>query len=132
MEELTPTATPKGAPVDALPMITLNTLRGPDPGWLVQPGVRPRLGQLVHSYSPADDTCSVALVTRVYLSYLPLRIVPGSIDPYLVLADPAIAQAHHSGSFGARPDPAAERSVGFLNVKTTSWHRAMAGCPFGR
>ena len=110
--------------------MTPTTTPPPEDMTLVQPGVRPRIGQIVHAYDPANDKCRVALVRTVFERHLTLRVEPGSPDPVLLLLDP-----RHGDIRGHMPYDAAPEKVtqpGMPGQPKPSWHRAGPGCPFGR
>lgn len=132
MEELTTTPTPTPTPAPPDPMVLPKRIDAWS-DWAVQPGLRPRLGQIVHGYAPVIDVdrggrCSPMLVHFCYISYLPLRIEVGSIDPLVRLADPrhpGVSDYRHN----AHPEPVFQQ--GMPGQPRQSWHR-VAECPWNR
>lgn len=100
----------------------------------VQPGVRPRVGNIVHL---ADDqpssTCRVGLVEIVYpCSGSPseaLRSDPDAVDSMIQAVDPRGGQRADSYRYDASGKKVV--SAGFAPPQK-SWHRPGSGCPFGK
>jgi hypothetical protein len=112
----------KPAPAPAPPMPKLGTRpRSIDRGsaWCVQPGARPRVGQLVHRYSAEAGSCEVVMVYHL------ADLAPA--DGCLVLAEvgidkPLIPRWHsHQGSPIRNPSNQPDKCG-------NSWHR-LAECP---
>jgi hypothetical protein len=91
----------------------------PASSWIVQPGQRPRVGQLVHLHDPATNRDRLVLVVRLYTDDRALT------DATLMLADCGVGGAmiprwHRHGP------PA--RSTVYDPTTPSRWHR-LAECP---
>jgi excisionase family DNA binding protein len=110
----------------------------PEPVWVAEPGIRPRLGQAIHAYDPGADRCRLILVSRVVAdpTLMSGRRNPGSPTPRLHLVEPRRTgrepRGYVSCPFNAAPRPAEAMGQGGRPPYRPgpSWH-AVGHCTVG-